>query len=126
MFYFVLLMITLTNLGLGYAVATHFGYGPKSAAQLDVALAQTQGEQPSFAILGGSVDETPLSELPPATPIQVAQPTETEDPTPPAPNDSLESATDEVPSEVNDFTALGGVITADDIDNDSDDHSRID
>jgi hypothetical protein len=70
MFYFVLMMIALTNLALGYAVASHFGLGPKPATEIDAALVQEQVNLPSFAILGGSGEETPLDQLPAAKPIE--------------------------------------------------------
>jgi hypothetical protein len=142
MFFFVLLMIGLTNLALGYSVASHFGFGLKTAMQSDVALAQSLGKQPSFAILGGSTDETPHSELPPAKPIEtavetIAEPTaetpaEAEQPAPPedsaptVPDDEADLVDGEIPSEVNDFTALGGVIAAEGTDDHSGDHAHTD
>ena len=69
MFYFVLLMIAVTNLGLGYAVATHFGFGPKPLDEVDAARAKALAALPTFSIEGGDVAETPLDELPPAEPL---------------------------------------------------------
>jgi len=73
MFCFVLLMIAATNLALGYAVATHFGFGPKPMTEIDAARARAAAAVPTFSIQGGEGNETPIDELLPAEPL----PTET-------------------------------------------------
>jgi hypothetical protein len=102
MFYFVLMMIALTNLALGYAVASHFGLGPKPAAEIDAAFVKEQVDLPSFAILGGSGEETPLDQLPAAKPIE--KNTSNEESA--EPDASADLSDHDLPSEVRDFAAL--------------------
>ena len=70
MFYFVLMLIALTNLALGYAVAAQFGLGWKPACETEAALAKEAANLPSFAILGSGAQETPLDQLPAAKPVE--------------------------------------------------------
>ena len=69
MFCFVLIMIAATNLALGYAVATHFGFGPKPIGEIDAARARAAAAVPTFSIRNGEGNETPIDELLPAEPI---------------------------------------------------------
>ena len=125
-------MIALTNLALGYTVAAQLGFGPKSAELLTLAAAQDASEQPTFAILGGNVDEIPLSELPPSQPVEDSvEPGQGDVPNETAaesPDSQIDLTNEGVPAEVQDFASSSveePVQDADDnVDNDMDDSKR--
>lgn len=117
MFYFVLLMIGLTNLAVGYAVALHFGFGPKHEGPLEAQMRKVAAALPSFAIMGGDKDETPLDQLAPARPIENEMREDGHQNLPPSQgeSDNLDSAgpkDENLPDEVRDFAALGAVAPA--------------
>ena len=93
MFYFVLVLIAVTNLALGYAVATQFGFGPKPLAGSEAARAL-----PTFSIQAGEGDETPIDELPPAEPLPETTPVDE----PPASEVAAEAAATATASDAND------------------------
>ena len=93
MFYFVLVLIAVTNLALGYAVATQFGFGPKPLAGSEAARAL-----PTFSIQAGEGDETPIDELPPAEPLPETNPGDE----PPAGEVAAEVAATATSSDTND------------------------
>ncbi|MCG8584704.1 MAG: hypothetical protein MI757_08340 [Pirellulales bacterium] len=123
MFYFVLLIISLTNLALGYAVATHFGFGPKPESELAAQIRKAVSALPSFAIMGGGKDDTPIDQLAPAVPVE-QKPDETTsansatdggpsiDEENQEANPRDEEADNDLPSEVRDFAALSDAAAA--------------